>query len=115
MNAKNILGAIVLIGFFWGFIWLIGNSYYNKLDVVSRQIHAGMASEQPVIGPINVINGVCHMFFPANFVDRMMLGVVCPSCGSTADEIREKYAVTLNFGQECSRYGQNTLTFTRKN
>jgi len=115
MTAKNIIGAIVLIGFFWGFIWLIGNSYYKKLDVVSQQVHAGMARNQKVVGPINVINGVCHMFFPANFVDRMMLGVVCPSCGSTADNIREKYVITLNSGQKCSRYGQNALTFTRKN
>ena len=115
MTAKNIIGVIVLVGFFWGFAWLIGDSYHKKLDVVSEQVQAGMARGQNVVGPINVINGVCHMFFPANFVDRMMLKVVCPSCGSTADNIREKYVITLNYGQKCSRYGQNALTFTRKN
>jgi uncharacterized membrane protein len=112
MRKNHLIGLLTLLGFFVGFAGLIGHSYSTKLQATTQRVRATQAQGKRVIGPIPVINGVCHMFFPASAVDRVMLHVVCPSCGRRARRLREDYRLTLANGLRCSPHGQNRLTFT---
>ncbi len=113
MKIDKALGWALAVLLTVGLAGFVGRSYSRSLEALQQQVQA--QEGRAVIGPIPVTNGVCHMFFPANGVDRAALYLLCPTCPGRVAALQQRYTVTLHGGgTQCARYGDNALLFSPK-